>query len=128
MELDADIGSDFFAVDAPAALEFLLVQVPEILDTVVGLHLGVGFAVLEPALDEHRDQVVEDDGMDAPVPVVRVHGDHQQLQAILVLPVGGLEEVPPAEGEDVSASFLRGAGDGRHREGNAHELTFRILD
>ena len=45
-----------------------------------------------------------------------------------MLPVGGLEEVPPAEGEEVTAAFLRGPGDGRHRQGNAHELSFRILD
>ena len=124
---EALIGLDGFAEYAAAALEVLLIDVPNVLHGSIGFHFCVGFTVFEAALNQVGNEFIEEHGMHTPVTIIRIHGDEHQLQGLFVLDIHGLEDMPPTQREQIAICFFHRVGNGRHGKGHGYQLPFRIF-
>ena len=96
-------------------------------DVEVGLELGVGLSVHETTLEELLHEVHEDDGIDTFLLVLRLDSDEEHLEILLVLPIHRAEDVEPAKGEELAVAFFEGAGDGRHHDSEADDVSVLVL-
>ena len=112
---------------AAAALVGAALEVdPLVADLVIGLQFDARLAPFISLTDKVGQEVLEKQGVDAFRLPFGTHGDEQHVEVVVVLPLQRLQQVPPAEGPQASATLLEGARERRHTNTGADEASVLV--
>ena len=112
----------------PVAFMYLMVELGEVRDILgVGLQDICRLQDLDAVLVDNRYLVLEEEGIDALILIVRPDGDEQEAEGLHLLCFERPEEMEPTEGEEFAITLAKRVRDIRHSESDAHDF-FLLID
>ena len=99
----------------------MFICVPLALYVFVALEFGIAFGIFVSCFAECRDEIGENQGVDAFVLIFRLHGDKKQVDGIGVA-FQGAQQVIPAGGEEFAPAFAQGVRQRRHGYADSNDV------